>query len=106
MTATFLFEVDVYNMTIRDNRVKHEWKVYIIRCSDGSLYTGVTKDVGRRVIEHNVSDVLAAKYTRARRPVMLVYQEEWGTRSQAGKREHEIKRMTKKAKETLILASQ
>ena len=60
------------------------WNVYLVRCSDGSLYTGIALDVARRVAEHNTNDVLAARYTRYRRPVMLVYQEKCDTRSAAG----------------------
>lgn len=75
----------------------------MVRCADGSLYTGIAKDVASRINEHNTSDLLAAKYTRARRPVMLVYQESLATRSEAGKREWEIKQMCKEAKEALVL---
>ena len=78
------------------------WNVYILRCSDGSLYTGITRDVTRRVAEHNSDKALAAKYTRARRPVRLVYQEAWASRSQVCQREYEIKQMDKKEKEALI----
>ena len=72
------------------------------RCSDDSLYTGIARDVARRMIEHNTNDLLAARYTRARRPVMLVYQEKHDTRSAASKREYEIKQMGKKEKLMLI----
>lgn len=78
------------------------WFVYMIRCSDDSLYTGMTKDVERRVTEHNQDDVLGARYTRARRPMELVYQEGLNTRSEAAKRESEIKRLRRKEKEVLI----
>jgi putative endonuclease len=78
------------------------WNVYMVRCSDGSLYTGITVDVARRVIEHNMNDVLAARYTRARRPVTLVYEEKHDTRSAASMREYEIKQMGKKEKLILI----
>lgn len=78
------------------------WNVYMVRCSDDSLYTGIATDVARRMIEHNTNDVLAARYTRARRPVMLVYQEKHDTRSAASKREYEIKQMGKKEKLILI----
>ena len=74
----------------------------MVRCSDDSLYTGIATDVARRMIEHNTNDVLAARYTRARRPVMLVYQEKHDTRSAASKREYEIKQMGKKEKLMLI----
>ncbi len=80
------------------------WNVYVVRCSDGSLYTGIALDVARRVTEHNSDDVLAARYTRGRHPVMLVYQEKCDTRSAAGKREYEIKQMGKKEKLMLIVA--
>jgi putative endonuclease len=78
------------------------WTVYVLRCADGSLYTGIATDVERRVGEHNASDLLAANYTRARRPVALVYQESADTRSAASKREHQIKRMTRRRKQALI----
>jgi len=80
-----------------------KWNVYIVSCSDGSLYTGTATDVSRRVAEHNSNDVLAAKYTRGRRPVMLVYQEKCDTRSAACKREYEIKQMGKQEKLMLIV---
>ena len=77
------------------------WFVYIVRCADKSLYTGITKDVERRIEEHNNDDSLGAKYTKARRPVALVYQETCESRSDATKREYEIKQLTRKEKEVL-----
>ncbi len=74
----------------------------MVRCADGSLYTGIAMDVARRIEEHNSNNVLAANYTRARRPVMLVYREAAATRSAAAKREYQIKQMSRQAKETLI----
>ena len=79
-----------------------DWTVYILRCSDNSLYTGITRDLNRRLNEHNHDNRLAAAYTRARRPVSLVYQEVHIDRSSASKREATIKRMTKKEKEQLV----
>lgn len=79
-----------------------DWKVYLIRCSDNSLYTGITRDLNRRLDEHNHNDRLASAYTRARRAVVLVYQESHADRSSASMREAAIKKMTKAAKETLI----
>ena len=79
-----------------------QWYVYILRCGDSSLYTGITTDVERRLQEHNSDDRLAARYTRPRRPVKLAYAEESPSRSAALKREHEIKRMTRSAKKRLI----
>ncbi len=79
-----------------------DWKVYVLRCSDNSLYTGITLDLNRRLEEHNNNDRLASAYTRARRPVAIVYQEAHANRSSASKREAEIKKLTKIEKEKLI----
>lgn len=78
------------------------WFVYIARCADDSLYTGIARDVERRIDEHNQPGRLGAKYTRARRPVILVYQEAHASRSEATRREYEIKRLVRLAKEALI----
>ena len=74
--------------------------VYILRCFDGSLYTGWTTDLKQRVKAHNEGK--GAKYTRSRRPVELVYHEEFETKSEALKREAAIKRMSREEKLTLI----
>ena len=76
------------------------WYVYMLRCRDGSLYTGYTDDVQRRLRVHNSGK--GAKYTRSRLPVILVYQEELPDKSAALKREIAIKQMRKPAKESLI----
>lgn len=76
------------------------WYVYVIKCSDGSLYTGITKNVQRRVEEHNRGE--GAKYTRGRTPVELEYFEECENRSEATIRENEIKDLSKSNKEKLI----
>ncbi|MFC1664255.1 GIY-YIG nuclease family protein [Pseudomonadota bacterium] len=78
------------------------WYVYIVRCSDNTLYTGITKNVIKRIDEHNQGRKLAARYTRGRRPVELVYQEKLSSRSQASTREYQIKQMGKKEKENLV----
>ncbi len=80
----------------------NDWFVYIVRCADDSLYTGITKDVDRRIPEHNEGDKLAAKYTRARRPVILVYKETCDSRSAATKREIEIKLLSRRDKDILL----
>jgi putative endonuclease len=76
------------------------WYVYIIQCSDDSLYTGTTTDISRRVNEHNRSK--GGNYTRIRMPVKLAYQEEHPNRSAALKREIQIKRWSKERKLALI----
>ena len=78
------------------------WYIYMVRCADDSLYTGIAKDVERRLHEHNHHDSLGARYTRARRPVQLVYQEAADSRSAAAKREYVIKQLNREAKEELI----
>lgn len=75
---------------------------YILRCADGTLYTGITTDLERRVWEHDSDDRKWAKYTRIRRPVELVYSEKHASRSEACKREYEIKQMTRERKILLI----
>jgi len=80
----------------------NDWTVYILRCSDETLYTGITRDVERRIEEHNGSGLLGARYTRARRPVRLVYFEAHETRSDAARREYEIKCLNREEKEVLI----
>ena len=75
--------------------------VYIVRCRDQSLYTGITTNVKRRVKEHN-SGQAGAKYTMHHRPVDLVYTEEVASRSAALKREHQIRRLPARKKKQLI----
>lgn len=74
--------------------------VYVVECTDGSLYTGYTTDVERRVGEHNAGD--GAAYTRGRTPVELVHVEAFETRSSAMSREYEIKQLSRTAKERLV----
>ncbi len=74
------------------------WCVYMLRCADGSLYTGITTDVDRRVAEHNGEGGLGARYTRSRRPVQLVYQEIVASRAEATRREAAIKRLDRARK--------
>jgi len=76
------------------------WYVYLLRCVDGSLYTGIAEDVDSRCKQHNAGT--ASLYTRSRRPVSLVYQEPYPSRSLALKREAAIKAMSRQQKESLI----
>ena len=80
-----------------DNR---NWVLYILECCDGTLYTGITSDLCRRLSEHQSGT--GAKYTKGRSPVKLIYTEEYGSRSDASKREVEVKRMSRGDK--LLLA--
>ncbi len=82
-----------------------KWFVYIVRCSDGTLYTGVTTDINRRLREHNGIVGTAkkgAKYTKIRRPVDLVYQELAVSRSAAQRRESIIKKLPRSEKEKML----
>ena len=81
-----------------------DWFVYMLRCADNSLYTGVTTDIERRVTEHN-GEKSVTKYTRVRQPVSVAYQEKAKSRSEACKREAQLKKLTKKDKETLVNSS-
>jgi putative endonuclease len=79
-----------------------EWFVYIVRCADSTLYTGIAKDVVKRVEDHNNNNASGAKYTRARRPVRLVYHEACDSHSHAARREYEIKQLSRAQKEALL----
>ncbi|WP_255169347.1 GIY-YIG nuclease family protein [Natrononativus amylolyticus] len=74
--------------------------VYVLECADGTLYTGYTTDLERRIAEHGAGD--GAKYTRGRTPVELVYSERHDSRSRAMSREYEIKQLSRGQKERLI----
>jgi putative endonuclease len=76
------------------------WSLYILECRDGSFYTGVTPDIDRRLLAHQKGT--ASRYTRTRRPVVLVYREECGTRSQSLGRECAVKSLSRQRKEELI----
>ncbi len=76
------------------------WFVYLLRCADDSLYTGITNDVSRRCDQHNAGT--ASRYTRSRRPIRLVYEETHDNRSLALKREAVIKMLSREEKESLI----
>lgn len=78
------------------------WFVYILQCADNTLYTGITVDVKRRFEEHNGGGIKSAKYTRHRRPLVLMYQESCENRSLATKREIAIKKLPKVKKLALI----
>lgn len=75
---------------------------YILRCSDGTLYCGMSNDLDNRLAEHNLGGAKSAKYTRGRGPVKLVYQESFNSKSEAMKRECEVKKWTKIKKEILV----
>ncbi len=78
------------------------WCVYIVRCRDGSLYTGIATDVRRRIAEHARRDGRGAKYLRGRGPLRLVFVRAIGTRGQALRIESRIKKLPKARKEALI----
>ena len=76
------------------------WTVYILQCADGTLYTGITNDLERRMAEHEAGQ--GAKYTKGRGPLQLVHQEICQSRGLASKRENEIKSLDRKAKLLLV----
>ena len=78
------------------------WYLYVVRCSDDTLYTGITTDLARRLDEHNTSK-RGAKYTKTRRPTNLVYYELYQSRSNAQKAEHKFKKLTRQQKEKIII---
>jgi len=87
--------------TSADNpKIPPDWHVYIVRCADNTLYTGVSTNVADRVATHNSGS--GAKYTRARLPVTLVYSEVAADRSSAQQREHAIKKLSTLKKRALV----
>ena len=78
------------------------WKVYMLHCSDNSLYTGITTDIIRRVEEHNSDNKKGARYTRTRRPVIVVYEEECENRADASSREYQLKKLPRREKLNLV----
>lgn len=84
--------------TIRQRNIM--WEVYIIKCKDNKLYTGITNDLERRVGEHNSGQ--GGRFTRPRKPVKLVYHETTPSRSEALKREAEIKKLSRYEKLELL----
>lgn len=78
------------------------WSVYIIRCGDNSLYTGISNDVAKRFVVHQSGSAAAAKYTRYRHPLKLVFSAEIGTKSEASRTEYRIKQLPKETKESLV----
>ncbi len=79
-----------------------DWHLYLVRCRDGSLYTGITTDVARRFAEHRGNGDTGAKYLRGRGPLVLVFQKKLGSRSLALAVESKVKKLSKARKEELI----
>ena len=78
-----------------------KWYVYMVECGDGTIYTGITKDLARRVKQHTTGK--GAKYTRGRGPIRLAYQETVQSYSEALRREYAVKQLTHRQKQELIL---
>jgi putative endonuclease len=83
-----------------------DWQVYLLRCADGTLYTGIARDVQRRLRQHNGELAGGARYTRGRRPVELLWVEACDSRSEAQTREAVIRRLPRAGKLALILAAE
>lgn len=84
--------------------ISKKYYVYIVKCFDGTYHTGKTTDIPRRLLQHNGELIKGAKYTRSRRPVQLMFYEEYITNSYASQREYEIKQLTHPEKNKLIYA--
>ena len=82
-----------------------DWHLYLIRCQDGTLYTGISTDVYRRLAQHQGEGNAGSKYLKGRGPLSLVFQEKLGSKSLALKVERRVKRMSKARKEKLIKVS-
>jgi len=99
----FIFVID-WKFDIGNLTLLSMFYVYILKCSDKTLYTGITTDLKRRIEEHNSSN-LGAKYTRARRPVKLVWSKKFKIRSSAARMEYKIKQLSREEKIALSLLS-
>lgn len=93
------------SISMMKEKEENSWHVYIVCCRDGTYYTGIARNLARRIREHN-SLKGGARYTRARRPVQLVYAEPAASRSAAAKREYQLKKMPLTRKKELIGAAQ
>ena len=82
------------------------WQVYLLQCADSSLYAGVTKDLARRIQQHNGQLAGGARYTRARRPVALVWSKACDSRSDAQQREQALRRLSREQKLALIAGAE
>lgn len=82
-------------------KITSKWVMYVLECSDFTLYTGITTDISRRINEHNMTSK-GAKYTRSRRPVSVIYTEEFENRSSATRAELRFKKLTRKQKLEII----
>jgi putative endonuclease len=87
---------------VKNRRSRSHWSVYLIRCRDRSLYTGITTDVDRRFAEHQRQDGRGARYLRGRGPLRLVFRHSIGSRGRALEIERRIKRLPKSKKERLV----
>ena len=79
------------------------WYVYVLLCSDNSFYCGITKDIERRLKQHNGVIKGGAKYTRGRRPCIIIYKKKASDRSEASKKEYSFKKLSRKCKEKFLL---
>jgi len=86
----------------KNNQASQNWFVYLLRCADNTLYCGITTDLTKRLRQHNGEIVGGAKYTKVRQPCELVYSENHESRSDACKREYEIKQFSKHTKERMV----
>jgi DNA-3-methyladenine glycosylase I len=84
------------------HKAERNWSVYMIQTAKGTLYTGITTDIAKRFQEHQSQGLKCAKYLRGKGPLELVYQQQIGTKSQAQKREYEIKQLTQQQKRALL----
>ena len=91
-----------YTIAMKKPFSEQSYTVYVVQCADGTLYTGITTDIDRRMREHNGIEPGGAKYTQARRPVVLVYTVGMSDRASASQEEHRIKKLSRQAKLRLV----
>lgn len=102
MQAVGLVNDHLLNCFVRSSSTKRDWYLYMIRCKNGELYTGITTDVERRLVEHQQQKKKGAKYLRGKAPLTLVFKEYIGNKSIAQRMEYAIKKLPKSEKEKII----
>lgn len=102
MTDNSYYDIIMYSSRLRSAIKQLMYYFYILRCSDNSLYCGMTTNLKKRLKEHNSKGARGAKYLRARKPVKIVYSEEYADIKSAMGREYEVKQWTKAKKEELV----
>lgn len=101
-SETTSLTIELLSLTTTSQLIRLMWSIYMIRCGDNSIYTGISNNVAKRFAVHQSGNARAAKYTRTRHPLQLVFTAEIGNKSAASSAEYQIKQLPKRTKEALV----